>query len=130
MKIILANGAELHPILISGGKKHVQGTTRDTLTFSFSAEESMIELDAAFSAENCTSIIIVDNDGNEFIHKNYVIRADMSKAPVEVETATSEVGATFEDRITVSMSQTTYLETQLATLTDTVDMLVMENMMA
>lgn len=130
MKIILINGVELNPTLITGGKKNVQGATRDTLNFVFSAEEDMAVLDAAFTAEACSSITIVDDDGNEFIHKNYVVRSELSKSAVEIEKATSESEAVFETRITVGMAQATYVETQLASLTDTVDVLVMESLMA
>lgn len=129
MKIVLANGVELNPILIAGGKKNIQGATRDTLNFSFSSEEDMGVLDAIFTAAACASITIVDDAGNEFIHKNYVIRSELSKAAVEIEKATSETDAVYEDRITVGMAQTTYLETQLASLADTVDVLLMEDLM-
>lgn len=129
MKIVLANGVELTPILVSGGKKNIQGATRDALTFSFAANEDMIALDAAFTADACSSIIIVDDAGNEYIHKNYTVRAELSKTSVEIETATSETEAVFEERITVCMAQATYMETQLASLTETVDVLVLESLM-
>ena len=53
MKIILNNGKELSPILVTGGTRMVQGASRDTLNFIFPATEDMAELDSAFSAENC-----------------------------------------------------------------------------
>lgn len=42
---------------------------------------------------------------------------------------TEEAEAIYEDRITVSMSQRTYTESQLASLIDTVDVLVMDALM-
>lgn len=130
MKIILANGTELTAIMVSGGKKNVQGATRDTLNFVFSAEENMAALDAAFSAENCASITLIGDDGVESIHTNYTVRSELNKKAVEIATDTDTEAAVFEDRITVGMSQATYMETQLASLTDTVDVLVMESLMA
>lgn len=130
MKIILANGTELSPIMVTGGQKYVQGQSRDTLNFIFPADAGMETLDAAFTAENCASITIVEDSGAENIHKAYIIRAGLSKASVEVTPATESEAAVFEDRITVSMSQRTYAESQLASLTDTVDVLVMESLMA
>lgn len=129
MKIILANGVKLTPIMIAGAKRTVQGATRDTLSFIFRATEDMAALDAAFSAAACESITIVDGK-EEYIHKGYTVRAELSKKSVEVTPATESTDAVYEDRITVAMAQRTYTESQLASLTDTVDVLVMESLMA
>ena len=129
MKIILNNGKELSPILVTGGPRMGQGASRDTLNFIFPETEDMAELDSAFSAENCEKITIIGDDGSENIHTGYTIRAELSKAPVEVSAATAETDAVYEDRVTVSMAQRTYAESHLASLTDTVDVLVMESLM-
>lgn len=129
MKIIFANGIELTPIMVTGAKRTVQGATRDTLSFVFSGSEDMAALDAAFSAAACESITVIDNTG-EYIHKGYIVRAELSKKSMEVTPATENTEAVYEDRITVAMSQRTYMESQLASLTDTVDVLVMESLMA
>ena len=126
MKIIFNNGVELTSIMVTGGHKFIQGASRDTLNFIFPATEDMTALDTAFTAENCESITILGDDGSEAIHKGYTIRAELSKASVEVSPATESEAAVFEDRITVSMSQRTYTESQLASLMDTVDTLVMD----
>ena len=125
MNIKLSNGTELAPILVTGANRHIQGAARDTLTFIFPATESMEALDAAFSEEACSSIII--DEGN--VYKGYTIRAELKKEAVEVTPATEETEAVMEDRIFVSMSQRTYLETQLKNLTETVDALVLESLM-
>lgn len=129
MKIILANGKELAPIMTTGAHKYVQGATRDTLTFVFDGAEGLDAIDAAFTAEACESITIVEDGGGEYIHKGYTIRAELKKAQVEAESETSESEAVMVDRITVSMSQRTYAESQIASLTETVDVLVMESLM-
>lgn len=123
MKITLANGTELNPILVTGGTKYVQGQNRDTLNFIFPADAGMETLDEAFTAENCESITIVEDNGNENIHKGYTIRAELSKASVEIASETSETAAVYEDRITVSMSQRTYMESQLAAMQAAMDQL-------
>ena len=129
MKIILNNGKELSPILVTGGPRMVQGASRDTLTFVFPSDVSMTAIDQAFTADACEHITIIGDDGSENIHTGYTIRAELSKASVEVTPATESEAAVYEDRITVSMSQRTYAESQLASLTDTVDVLVMESLM-
>ena len=116
MKIILNNGKELSPILVTGGPRMVQGASRDTLSFIFPADVSMAAIDQAFTADACEHITIIGDDGSENIHTGYTIRAELSKASVEVTPATESEAAVFEDRITVSMSQRTYAESQLANM--------------
>jgi hypothetical protein len=89
----------------------------------------MEAMNAAFTPEACESITIVGDDGSEAVHKAYTIRAELKKAKEMVTPATEEAEAVYEDRITVSMAQRTYVETQMASLTDTVDVLVMESLM-
>lgn len=129
MKIILADGSELNPILVTGAPRVVQGATRDTLSFVFSVKEGMDALDQAFTTEACESIKIIGDDESEAIHKAYTVRAELKKETVVVTPATDSAEAVYEDRITVSMSQRTYSESQLASLTDAVDVLVMESLM-
>ena len=137
MNIKLSNGTVLSPILATGETRYVQGANRDTLNFIFPATEGMEALDAAFSAENCESITVLEAvevpDGTtteqSYLHTGYTIRAGLKKEAVEVTPATEEAEAVYEDRITVSMSQRTYTESQLASLTDTVDVLVMDALM-
>ena len=49
MKITLANGTELNPILVKGASAYVQGARRDTLSFIFPSTESIATLDAVFT---------------------------------------------------------------------------------
>lgn len=116
MLIKLTNGTELSPIMVTGASRHVQGATRDVLSFLFPATEDLTALDAAFTEGACETITIVEDDGTEYIHKAYTVRAELKKAPVEVSPATAESEAVMEDRITVSMAQRTYTETRLADL--------------
>lgn len=126
MKIILTNGKELNPIMVTGSTKYVQGENRDTLSFIFSATADMAELDADFSAENCESITIIgDDDDSESIHNGYTIRFELTKANVKVSDATDVEDAVYENRITVSMAQRTYIESQLAATQAAVEMLCM-----
>lgn len=125
MKVILIDNTELNPILVTGGPRFIQGQNRDTLNFIFSATEDINILDNAFNASNCESITIIGDDESEAVHKGYTIRAELKKESVEVTHATESESAVFEDRITVSMSQRTYMESQLSALQDAVDMLCM-----
>jgi hypothetical protein len=116
MKIILANGTELNPINVIGESTFIQGARRDTLRFVFPASKDIVALDNAFTEESCENITIVANDGSVAVHKAYTVRVSLTKAPVEVKSATAESEAVMEDRITVAMAQRTYIETQLRAL--------------
>lgn len=141
MKIILTNGLELNPIMVTGETRHIQGADRDTLSFVFPETVSLDELDAVFTAENCESIklfetqIVTDEEDNEVpvevehIHTGYTIRAELIRKPVAMNRETENEPVVYENRVFVSMSQRTYAENQLASLTDTVDVLVMESLM-
>ena len=116
MKITLSNGKELYPLVVTGAQHYVQGAQRDVLSFVFSAEESMEELDGIFSPNACESITVTGNDGGLYVYKAYTIRVKLEKTAVEITPATAENEAVTEERITVAMAQRTYTETQLAAL--------------
>lgn len=136
MKIKLANGIELYPILAEGGSRFIQGANRDAITFIFPVETSLDELDRIFTAENCSNItiteIVVENDvevQREYIHSGYAVRVELKREPVEITPATVTTEAVFENRVMVTMAQRTYAEAQLAALTETVDFLVLDNLL-
>lgn len=123
MIIKLNNGTELNPISVIGERRHVQGVSRDTLVFVFPAETLMDNLDSIFTAENCETITIVE-DENEYIHKAYTLRAELKREPVEVTPATESTEAVYENRVTVAMAQRTYAETQIAEQAKTINYLL------
>lgn len=116
MKIILTNGVELAPIMVTGASKYVQGANRDSLTFVF-ANTSLDEIDCVFTAENCENINIIGDDNSEAIHSGYTVRAELVKKLVETQKATTDAEAVTEYRVFVTMAQRTYAETKLTTLT-------------
>lgn len=129
MKVILNNGVEVTPIIVTGEKRNIQNARRDVLTFVF-GETSLDEIDGIFTTENCEKMVIVGNDNSEAIYKGYVVRAELVKEMVEVKGATAEESAEYETRVKVSMAERTYAETQLANLTEVVDVLLLENLLA
>lgn len=124
MKIILANGKELNPIIVTGGGRFISGQKRDTLNFIFPADASLEELDAIFTDANCESIKLYEerpnDDGTvtetEHIHTGYTIRAELSRTPMVVQHATETTAEVIENRVTVSMALRTYAESKLAEL--------------
>ena len=116
MKIILANGVELEPIVATGSPSYVQGANRDTLSFVFAEDTGLEALDKAFTEEACESITVVESQNKSYIHKGYTIRAGLTKGSVAVSKGDTETDTVYENRITVTMAQRTYAETKLATL--------------
>lgn len=111
--VILADKTELTALEVSGATQYIQGSNRDTLTFIFLASEGMDTLDAAFTVEKCETITIRDGS-EEYTHSGYTVRGGLAKAPVLVTPETADAPAVYEDRITVTMGQRTYVETLLA----------------
>ena len=110
MNIKLSNGTELTAIKAQRGRRTLHGTERSNLSMTFSAEKyGLDELDSAFSADNCESITLVHDDGAEDVYTGYTMRQEITKFSVVVEVETPESCAMTEERITVSMSQRTYL---------------------
>ena len=126
MKIILADQTELSPILVMGENRFLQGANRDTLSFIFPADAGLDALDAAFSPEACETITVEEDDGSQHLYKGYTIRAELKKEAVMTAPETPEAPAVLEERIAVGMAQKTYMESQLASLRDTVDILVLD----
>ena len=113
-KIILANGTELTPVMVTGATKYIQGANRDSLTFVFDETYSMDSLDDIFTEEACETIKIVEDAKNEFLYSGYVIKTELTKKSEVVETATSETEEVSVVRVMVTMTQRTYSETKLA----------------
>ena len=154
MYLILVDGTKLNHIGATGTTKYIQGANRDTITFIFDDTKSVDELDALFNETNCEVINIVTEedvvvteeitkeDGSvEYVehpqtvytdnyHYGYVIRESISKKISVITPATGTTPEVTETQIHVTMAQRTYAETQIANLTETVDVLVLESLMA
>ena len=128
MKVILNNGTELTPIIVTGEKRNVQGARRDCLTHVF-AEVSLDEIDGLFTEANCENITIIGDDGSEAIYKGYTIRTDLTKTMVETVPATATAEAQYESRVSVTMAERTYAETKLAETSNAVDAVMVQMLM-
>lgn len=85
---------------VRGERIYYQGADRDCLTFIFDTSNTLDELDAAFTAEACEDITIVD-DEHEYLHHGYTIRKSIEKT---------------DEGILVRMAQRTHMEDELAAL--------------
>lgn len=129
MQIVLSNGTILKPIMVTGATRFVQNANRDSLTFVFDESYGLDALDSIFTDANCESINIIADNGDEAIHTGYTVRAELAKKKVKAESETPEAEEIDVVRVFVTMAQRTYAESQLANLTDTVDVLVLESLL-
>lgn len=113
MKVMLQDGTELEPIGISGEPVTVEGEMRDSLVIAFPASAGLEAINAAFSADNCESIRIVEDSGTEHIHTGYVIRVSLVLAPGEDKNG--------DGRIIVTMAKRSYAEEQLLAIRSQVE---------
>lgn len=110
-QIKFTDGTTLSAVLVSGASRHWQGASRDVLSFQF-AEDAVTfdQLQAAFSAENCASLVI----GEDALYEHYTLRVSLALKPVTVQPATADAPETTETRWVVEMAQQTYTERQIA----------------
>lgn len=116
MKVTMTDGSQWTPRLISGETQRIQGADRDVLTFHFDGETELAALDQAFTPENCRRMVIQDDQGNQTLYREYVVRTALVKRPVTVSPATAEAPETVCQEVAVSMAQSTYAETRLSQL--------------
>lgn len=126
MKLILTDGIERDVILVTGAQLYVQGANRDALTFVFPGTTSIDEIDKAFTEENCNSITLIDDEGSEFIHKDYTIRTELVKKNVILNPSDETDPQAFETRVMITMSQKTFSEKQISSLNKNVNSLMLE----
>ena len=129
-KLVFKNGTEIAFIECYSAPEYVQGAERDVLDFRFDASQvSLDDIDKLFTSDQCSHLTIRETVGEqteEFIHENYGVRVALSKQRFTVAT---EDGAEDVEQISVKMAQYTVVELQMISLTETVDVLVMESLL-
>ena len=103
-KMRFVNGAEVPIIGCFGAREYFRYVLRDTLEFRLDpAMMTLDEADSLFSAENCETIVLIEenevevvgDDGetktelqvDEFTHENYTVRIALSKREEPILTA-------------------------------------------
>ena len=119
MKVVLANGTVVDALIVTGYQSYVQGQNRPVLDFAFPETTSIADIDEVFTEENCEKITLIDDNDNEFIHEDYVIRSNLKKEMTVVKKATPDNDEVSEQRVFVIMAQRTYLEKQVKNLVAT-----------
>ena len=135
MHLILKDGTKLNHIGATGKQLYAQDANRDSITFIFDDTYTYDELDSKFNEVNCevidivTEAVEVNEEGIEEIvlkdnyHYGFVIKHEISKKITTIDGVS-------KTEFHVTMAQRTYAETQIADITEVVDILLLENLLA
>ena len=116
-KLRFKDGTELDVIVIYGSSMLFQGYTRQTLEFQLADTYSMDELYLLFNDKSKTeTLTIIDDDGNEYIHNDYVVFISQNKQPILINPETPDDPGHTEMRVSITMGQLSYIEKQLEKL--------------
>lgn len=126
--ITFLNGQELECETVHSHSQYYNGTNRDKLTFVFPENFGLMEIAANFTPENCKKIWLKDESGEQFLHEHYTIRFAIG---VKERGALLNVAEDLDHRMVayVEMIRTTYSEQQLEELSDTMDAMLVAQLM-
>ena len=120
MRIILGSDEQLHTLDIEGRQGYFQGANRATLEFQLSPDEYAFDQLAGLFGDgaNTGQITVVDDTdpGNEkrYLYEGYTLRVSASLQPVALRSTITDGPVETEERICVTMAQTTLMERQVA----------------
>ena len=125
MKVTLSNGKELEALGVHGRSISYQGVQRDSLIFLFDIEnESLSDALKDFTAENCGTITLTNEDEEQFIHEHYTIRAELGYGYKELVLTGGVTGNDETKVVFVRMVQTTLLERTVENQQEAIDSLI------
>ena len=125
MKVTLSNGKELEALGVHGRSISYQGVQRDSLIFLFEIEnESLSDALEDFTAENCGSITLTNDDKEQFIHEHYTIRTELGYGFKDFVLTGGISGKDDTKVVYVRMAQTTLLERTVESQQEAIDNLI------
>lgn len=128
LTITFADGRQLECESVHSRPKTYNGTNRDSYIFIFPDTVGLIEVVSHFTPENCKKIWLEDESGEKFLHEHYTIRLE---AGIKERGALLQAGEDNDHRTVtyIQMVRTTYSEQQLEELSDTMDTLIIAQLM-
>ena len=125
MKVILSNGRELEALGVHGRNISYQGVQRDSLIFLFDIEnESLADAMTDFTAENCSKIMLTNEDEEQFIHEHYTIRTELGYGFKDLVLTGGVSGNDDTKVVYVRMAQTTLMERTVESQQEAIDSLI------
>lgn len=115
MKIIKFNNTEitLNCLSVTGQRKFIKGSERDSITFNFKADDySIDQLLEIFKNENNTSQIIIGNDenGEEYVHSDYSIFSEAVVKDIVSQKENNNSDEITINTLSIVMGQLSYSE--------------------
>lgn len=111
MQIKLNDGTILEAVQVNGGGRFYQNAQRDTLEIVFDTSHSIDSLHAIFGDKSKTqSISLINDQGETYVHNDYVIQVETKCENVTLEQETSDSPAITVQRIKAIIAQLTYTE--------------------
>lgn len=136
MYIRLANGKEFEHISALASMLYYDGVQRRTIRIYFDPKKYSIDtLYDEFTEDACKTIVVVDDDRQEFIHPNYSIKieAGITKThglnPAGTSISDTNERASTEPLCYITLAETTLQERMLLTQQDTLDKVVASMLM-
>lgn len=125
MKVILSNGREIEALGVHGRNISYQGVQRDSLIFLFEIEnESLTDAMTDFTAENCSKIMLTNEDEEQFIHEHYTIRTELGYGYKDLVLTGGVSGNDNTKVVYVRMAQTTLMERTVESQQEAIDSLI------
>lgn len=125
MKLIFNNLSELESLGVHSKSIVYQGVDREMYLFLFELDKySLEELLNTFTEENCKSIVIIDDEENQFVHENFTLR--IAAGIDHLEHLIGRFSSSDTTQVAfVKMAQTTLSERTLQTQQDAINKIVL-----
>lgn len=126
--IHFTDGKSLECESVHSNREYYNGVNRDKLTFIFSEEVPISLIVETFTPDNTKRIYLEDEGGEKFLYEHYTIRLG---AGVKERGSLLHMGEDADHKMVsyVEMIRTTYSEQQLEELSDTVDVMLIAQLM-
>lgn len=127
-KIHFTDGRILECESVHGAHVYYNGVNRDSLTFVFPDTSELKALIAHFRPDNTKRLYLEDDNGEKFLHEHYTI---FLSAGLTERGALLGAGEDVDHRMItyVKMVKTSYAEQQLEELSDTLDTMLIAQLM-
>ncbi len=129
MQVRFQNGTTLDVLVVSGKSVYIQGANRDALEIQLAMGSVTIgALDMLTANSSKTSKLTLIDGDQQYVHDNYVIRAELAIKPIVTMPATGTDPEITENRLCVTLAQLTYLEVTQKSQQSMIDLLTLSEL--
>ena len=126
MQLKFSDGTTLDVLAVKGNPTYFQGAQRDALEIQIGKSKTTFDALDKLTGDPAKTVKLTIIDGDkQYQHDNYSLRVSLALKPVVTAEATADTPEQTEDRLCVTLAQTTYQELQIAELQGSVDALTL-----